>query len=478
MEIVNEYLFWKIAKDLIFNKNFDLIQIDERNNEIWLKGSINKKTSIVRLYQKGFDWANHLKKDVSFAIERIRKIQKMFSGKDIQLFNIYLAKFEPVDDWQFLKKPIVLKDKKTITTRNFYIDEVEREEKLKSVYDQFEMLNEGQGAEQDPELLEQKIQHLKYTIVQNEQAKKREMASLFNYGKPILTYFLIAINIIIFLLLESTGDSTDSLHLIEWGAKFNPFIMDGEWWRILSSMFLHVGMLHIFMNMLALYYLGTAVEKIYGSFKFFFIYFLSGVLGGLTSFAFNDSVAAGASGAIFGMFGALLYFGLMNRKVFLQTMGPNLLFIIGLNVMLGFSIPNIDMGAHLGGLIGGFVASAVVQLPKQKKGTYQLFGILAFGILLFSLTTYGIEQNKHDEILYFNRSVAHYEAGELEEARDDLLKAVELNDHFADAHYNLAIIYGELQDMENAYKHAERAAQIDSNNPRYQDLVKYLNLLR
>ena len=159
-------------------------------------------------------------------------------------------------------------------------------------------------------------------------------------------------------------------------------------------------------------------------------------------------------------------------------MGPNLLFIIGLNVMLGFSIPNIDMGAHLGGMIGGFVASAVVQLPKQKKGTYQLFGILAFGILLFSLTTYGIEQNKHDEILYFNRSVAHYEAGELEEARDDLLKAVELNDHFADAHYNLAIIYGELQDMENAYKHAERAAQIDSNNPRYQDLVKYLNLLR
>ena len=145
MEIVNEYLFWKIAKDLIFNKNFDLIQIDERNNEIWLKGSINKKTSIVRLYQKGFDWANHLKKDVSFAIERIRKIQKMFSGKDIQLFNIYLAKFEPVDDWQFLKKPIVLKDKKTITTRNFYIDEVEREEKLKSVYDQFERLNRIQN---------------------------------------------------------------------------------------------------------------------------------------------------------------------------------------------------------------------------------------------------------------------------------------------------------------------------------------------
>src|SRR5690625_7775775 len=96
------------------------------------------------------------------------------------------------------------------------------------------------------------------------------------------------------------------------------------------------------MNMLALYYLGTAVERIYGPRKFLFIYTLGGVVGGLASFAFTVNVSAGASGAIFGLFGALLFFGLTYKKIFFQTMGKGLLILIGINVVFGFVVPQID----------------------------------------------------------------------------------------------------------------------------------------
>src|SRR5699024_12761282 len=95
-----------------------------------------------------------------------------------------------------------------------------------------------------------------------------------------------------------------------------------------SSMFLHIGSLHLFMNMLAIYYLGTAVERIYGSTRFVIIYFISGIIGGLTSFAFNTHIAAGALGALFGLFGALLYFGVIHKQLFYQTIGKCVIFIL------------------------------------------------------------------------------------------------------------------------------------------------------
>lgn len=179
--------------------------------------------------------------------------------------------------------------------------------------------------------------------------------------------------------------------LIHYGAKYNPAIVAGEWWRIISSMFLHIGALHLFMNMLAVYYLGTAVERIYGSGRFIIIYFLAGIIGSLTSFAFNTHVSAGASGALFGLFGALLYFGVIYKNLFYQTMGKSVIFILLINLAFGFLVPQIDMGAHLGGLIGGFVAAAITSLPEQltKKRLYKMVGIITFICLTIFLARYG-----------------------------------------------------------------------------------------
>lgn len=93
-----------------------------------------------------------------------------------------------------------------------------------------------------------------------------------------MTYILLAVNILLFMFVESQGSTTSVSTLIEFGAKYNPAIMEGEWWRIGSSMFLHIGLLHLLMNMLALYYIGIAVERIYGTWRFSVIYLLAGIL--------------------------------------------------------------------------------------------------------------------------------------------------------------------------------------------------------
>src|SRR5699024_6965978 len=201
------------------------------------------------------------------------------------------------------------------------------------------------------------IETVKRDFSQYLQHKKKEFVNIFNYGKPLFTYMLIAVNLVLFFVLEVNGGSTSIETLVQFGAKYNTAILaDGEWWRLLSSMFLHIGFLHLALNMLALFYLGTAVERIFGNLRFLFVYFIAGLGGSIASFAFSTSISAGASGAIFGLFGALLYFGVIHKRLFFQTMGSSILLILAINLVIGLTIEEIDMAAHLGGLIAGFFA--------------------------------------------------------------------------------------------------------------------------
>src|SRR5690625_3385443 len=224
--------------------------------------------------------------------------------------------------------------------------------------------------------------------------KRDEVKKVLSFVKPFFTYLLLIMNVILFIFLEINGGSENIENLIQYGASFNPAIIDGEWWRIVSSMFLHIGMLHLFMNMLALFYLGTTAERIYGSWRFLVIYFLAGIGGGLASFAFTVNVSAGASGAIFGLFGALLFFGLHERKIFLQTIGRGIIFVILFNIIFGFTVPNIDNGAHLGGLVAGFISSAIVHLPKRKDVGKQILAAIGYIIIVVALIVYGFKDRK------------------------------------------------------------------------------------
>ncbi|WP_214741146.1 rhomboid family intramembrane serine protease [Exiguobacterium sp. s48] len=213
--------------------------------------------------------------------------------------------------------------------------------------------------------------------------KKAELKKRFSFGKPKVVYGLLLLTFLVMWVAESVGSTFDPNTLVTFGAKVNPLIEQGEWWRLITPMFLHIGWFHFAINMFALWSLGPLVERMYGSIRFLIIYIISGVLATTASFAFSESISAGASGALFGLVGSLLYFGLRDRSLFMKTLGPPLFIMLGLNVGLAFVLgASLDHFAHAGGLMGGFFVSGVVGLPDEKNRTQRiLFSVLT--ILLF-----------------------------------------------------------------------------------------------
>ncbi|SEB12231.1 rhomboid protease GluP [Thalassobacillus cyri] len=506
MFIEEEFYFWKLTHDLVVNQGFDILHVNEANSEVWLEKQINRKNHILRLYRTQFDWSNHVKNDIARINQHIQKNKHMFVGKELNVHAVYISEYSPVDDWDGLVRPLKVKGKKDIFLKVHYLDRAEREQKLSNLYENLELfpvpaLDRHSVTLYDNMELEERVEHLKKEILYQRDKKRKEQVELFEYGKPLMTRLLLVINIALFLYIEMNGQSTSVLDLINYGAKYNPAIIEGEWWRIVTSMFIHIGILHLFMNMLALYYLGMAVEKIYGTGRFTLIYFLAGIAGGITSFALNPQVAAGASGAIFGLFGALLFFGVKHRQIFFRTMGRNLLFIIGLNVVLGLSVPQIDNGAHMGGLVGGFIASVIVNMPKNRQFVWQSLAAFLYITSVSALAVFGyyqVDNQQHtavdvemstsmledkryeetitytsqaldkegdyDAYLLFNRAVAYFETRQIDKAQTDLEKVVEMDPKMAEAHYNLALIYQNKGEKEKAITHAKQARELRPSN--------------
>jgi rhomboid protease GluP len=189
--------------------------------------------------------------------------------------------------------------------------------------------------------------------------------------RPLFTYIFLGANIAIFLLMALAGGSTNESTLMAFGVKSNPEIARGEWWRFITPIFIHIGMLHLFFNSYALWIVGPQVEKLYGAARFVILYVLTGVAGVYASYFYHpQSVSAGASGAIFGLFGVLLVFGVRYRNsippFFKRAVGTGVLPVIVINLIIGFTIPAIDNSAHLGGLLAGAALATLV--PFQKPG--------------------------------------------------------------------------------------------------------------
>jgi membrane associated rhomboid family serine protease len=172
------------------------------------------------------------------------------------------------------------------------------------------------------------------------------------------TVGLVALNVLVYLVTvyQGGGVGRPGGELFEKGALVgNAIAAHGEWYRLVTAMFLHASLLHLAFNMLALYWLGTVVEQALGSSRFLLVYFVSGIAGSAGALALSDPFAftVGASGAIYGILGALLVLEYRATGTFA---GPALGLII-VNLALSFAIPNISIGGHLGGLAGGILAT-------------------------------------------------------------------------------------------------------------------------
>lgn len=187
-----------------------------------------------------------------------------------------------------------------------------------------------------------------------------------------VTKILVAMNVAIFLAMIAGGISPINPtidNLIHWGADYGPrTIAHGEWWRLGMAMFLHIGIIHLAFNMFVLWQAGPFVERLLGNAGFTIVYLVSGLAGSLVSVAWNPYVvSAGASGAIFGLYGALLGFLVIHRdadlaEVLLPVKNSALIFI-GYNIVFGFIRAGTDVAAHLGGLAAGFICGLAMSVP-------------------------------------------------------------------------------------------------------------------
>lgn len=189
-----------------------------------------------------------------------------------------------------------------------------------------------------------------------------------NNKNPIVTYTLISINIVMFIIsaiLSRSVMDIDTNILVNLGAKYNQAIEQGQWFRFITCTFLHGGLIHIATNMYSLYSIGPLVEDLYGKYKYITIYFASGIISSIFSFWFSPYVSIGASGAIFGLLGVVFVFALKERKRVGKDFFINVASILVINLFIGLSLPGIDNFAHLGGLLSGVTFGAIMSLDKK-----------------------------------------------------------------------------------------------------------------
>ena len=215
-------------------------------------------------------------------------------------------------------------------------------------------------------------------------------------NQPFVTIGFLSIQTAVFLLAYLLPGL-----LIEFrGSMFGPLIaLNHEYWRFVTPIFIHYGLMHFAINSVILYYMGQQVEAIYGHGRFFLIYLLSGVMGNVLGFAFNDMnvQAAGASTSLFGIFGAFVVLGIhFKNNPGIQAMVRQFSLFIVLNLVFGLFDQTIDMYGHVGGLIGGILMGNIVALPMRVGKTHSIHvRIISAMILLFLLffcIVYGLKR--------------------------------------------------------------------------------------
>lgn len=367
MTIMNEtdLTIMKLLHYFITRQNYSPIIIKGIEDEIWLENK-NNEYSIIRIVTRHIHNDEQYKYDLSKTKHISKQIKRKLLDLSMNMLTIYTDIGYVTDiqktDSKYFDNIVITKDE----------DILENELLNKKYKNIKEAIN---FEEKDFELIGKMTKEISEKNI--EVSEKRE--KLMKNKKPILTYMLIIINIIIFILMYVFGNGSENTKtLIDFGANYIPYVKNGEYYRLITSAFLHIGAFHLIVNMYSLYVVGTQIEYIYGKVKYFFIYIISAIMGSLFTVVLSDSnvVAAGASGAIFGLLGSLLYFGYNYRGYFGNQIINQVLPVIVLNLLIGFSSPNIGNAAHIGGLIGGYIISMALGADIKEDGKNRINGII------------------------------------------------------------------------------------------------------
>lgn len=184
--------------------------------------------------------------------------------------------------------------------------------------------------------------------------------SILDYIKKApVNAVLLAIIIVYFIVITLNGGTTNSVTLVRFGALFPPFVKEyGQYYRLITSIFIHIGIMHLFFNSYALYIFGTQIERVMGHKKYILFFLLTGLAGNLLTYIFSyGTISAGASGSLFGMFGAFSYLIKRHPEIVTPEGKRSILKLLAINIAITILVPNISATAHFGGLIAGYLLS-------------------------------------------------------------------------------------------------------------------------
>ncbi len=269
--------------------------------------------------------------------------------------------------------------------------------------------------EYTPEIIEQRWEELQASML-NSNEELEQLAPVNRKGalgflgifKPVDGYFitpiLIDLNILVYLIMVLAGVSwfsPTSEELLSWGADFRPLTLENEWWRLITSCFIHIGIFHLLMNMYALLYIGVLMEPYLGKARFLTAYLATGLVASMTSIWWHaDTVSAGASGAIFGMYG--LFLALLTTNFIEKSARQALLSSIGIFVaynLLSGAQGNTDNAAHIGGLVSGMIMGyALVPGLKKPDVSWLQTPVLVGTVLVFMLGSSFVYGNISNDI--------------------------------------------------------------------------------
>lgn len=364
-------LLMQLTHYFIMQENYTPMVVNGANGEIWLE-NLDANYRIIRINLNYI----HNNEQLDFDLFKIKHIVKQVKRKTlsfkIKTLNILLNIGSNVDINGHQDKSI---DNVVI---NVDSDDINNNA-LKEIYPEID--NYIVDSDDTFNL----IMNLTDDINRKANDDNMEYEKIFSPKSISVTHLFIALNIIVFIV-SYIGTMNNSFDLLTLFALRRSNVQSGEIHRLLTAIFTHQSIIHLGMNMYALYVIGSQVETYIGKFRYALIYILSGITGCLLSCVVNTGWSIGASGAIFGLMGSLLYFGYHYRLYLDSVLKSQIIPLILVNLCLGFIIPGIDVAGHIGGLVGGFFVSMAVGVDKKGAKSDRINGCICSIILIVFLS--------------------------------------------------------------------------------------------
>jgi rhomboid protease GluP len=331
-----------------------------------------------------------------------------------------------------------------------------------------------------PDCVQQRAQDVRGSYIQ------QPRATLAAASFPV-TIALIAANALVFAAMVVSGVSAldpTPAQAIKFGADFGPLTLNGQWWRLLTSMFVHFGIIHIGLNMWCLWNLGRAAEQLLGRFSYLLAYFVSGIFGSIVSVYWHPQVAgAGASGAIFGMAGVLVSFVSLKKTPSHLQINSKMLGSLGTfiayNLIFGAAIPGISNAAHIGGLVMGFAVGALLPNASASESSRRarLSVVTALSMIVLVASAFAVKQLRAG-VTDLSSIQQLIKTGKSDEALAQLEQLTARQPDLAPAQSLLASLYFEKSRYSEGVAALQKAYDAEPANPTYQQQLgsAYLNL--